>query len=438
MIKTTVFMNVCMLFLLLKKSLGHGATMIDENNSYDPKLEVGNTITSGERAWLLSNSNEKPKGEAEVQSPKPSSGTKPRWHHRQPQSDNGSSKSGFVDEFVDEIQPLSERFEINRSTNIDRDTIVRINNQAHDGSIDSSYFLGLMYVYGLGFTEPDYLEGLRWFKEAAMKGHKEAQCAIGILLYSGAGDIGEDKKTAMRWFYRASVDSKDSYGYWLLGKSLYEGLTFEDIKISAKDAASPLKIDWHEWYDDIHDNASLSNILAAHLFTKAEGVYQAKHHLAVMFEYGLIPYDFWKGENDAKDNSTNDNVFVPNYRKANELYRIAALEGSIESLYNLGLMYSYGRGVPVNYSRAVDLFRRAASSQHSPSMSYLGLFAMQGLGQPNDMPNFKEAVFWFSKCAQYAPPYVKELCDYELNNIRQSIQKIETTYNSLLQRLLQG
>jgi Sel1 repeat. len=246
-------------------------------------------------------------------------------------------------------------------------------------------------------------------------------------------------KHGKRWFYRASVDSKDSYSYWLLGKSLYEGLRFEDIKISARDAAAALKIDWYEWYEDVHDNASISNILAAALFTIAEGVHQAKHHLAVMFEYGLLPYDFWKGNTTVtNDNSTHQNTFSPNFIKANELYRSAALEGSIESLYNLGLMYTYGRGVPVNYSRAVDLFRRAASSQHSPSMRYLGFFATQGWGQSNEIPDFKEAIFWFSKCAQYAPPYVKELCEYDLNNIRQSMEEIETTYYSILQGLVEG
>jgi TPR repeat protein len=215
-------------------------------------------------------------------------------------------------------------------------------------------------------------------------------------------------------------------------------LTFEDIKISAKDAASALKIDWYDWYDNIYDNSSLSNILAAILFTKAQGVHQAKHQLAVMFEYGLIPYNFWEDTIYSKDNLTNQDAFVPNYKKASELYRSAALEGSIESLYNLGLMYSYGRGLPVNYSRAKDLFRRAASSMHSPSMRYLGFFAMQGWGQPNEIPDFKEAVFWFSKCAQYAPPYVKKLCDYELKNIRESMEKIEKNYYSVLQGLLQG
>jgi FOG: TPR repeat, SEL1 subfamily len=178
-----------MLFLPPKNALG----LIDEKNSHDPKLEASHTMTSGERIWLSLNSNDTSKGEA----PKSSSRGKSGMHPDDPHASKGSSKSEFLYEFMDEFQPLSERFEINRSTNIDRATFVQINNQAHDGSIDSAYFLGLIYVYGLGLTKPDYPEALRWFKEAAMKGHKEAQCALGMILYNGMGSIGQDRKTAM-------------------------------------------------------------------------------------------------------------------------------------------------------------------------------------------------------------------------------------------------
>lgn len=197
---TTVFI-VCVLSLLPKYALGgHGTRVIDKKSSHDPKLEASNIMTSGERAWLLLNNlnnSETSNVQTETQPPERSSESKSRMYHNDPQTSNRPSTSEFLDNFMDELQPLSERFQINRSTNIDRATFTRINNQAHDGSIDSSYFLGLIYVYGFGLTEPDYSEALRWFKEAAMKGHKEAQCALGILLYNGVGNIGEDRKTAM-------------------------------------------------------------------------------------------------------------------------------------------------------------------------------------------------------------------------------------------------
>lgn len=360
---------------------------------------------------------------------------KPQNNGHKPQ--NTSSLSAFVDEPMKDLYPLSEKFALNRSTKIDRLTFTRIHNQAHDGSLDSCYFLGLIYVYGLGMSKPDYHEALTWFKEAAMKGHTEAQSALGILLYNGVGSIGQDKRTAMRWFYRASVDSKDVYSYWLLGRSLYEGLTFEDIYITAKDAASALKIDICGGTDD-DKGVSFSLLLAAHLFTMAVGVHEAKHHLAIMFEYGLIPYDFSEhcSAQQKKSTQVRDMLF-PNYKRAADLYQSAAREGSVESLYNLGLMHSYGRGVPINYSKAADLFRRAALSNHSPSMQYLGLFAMRGLGQTDEMPDFKEAIFWFQKCAEYAPPMVRETCDLELSNIQNAMEQIKLSYYSLRQELLQ-
>lgn len=214
-------------------------------------------------------------------------------------------------------------------------------------------------------------------------------------------------------------------------------MTFEDIYITAKDAASALKIDGYGEIDD-DNGASFSLLLAAHLFTMAEGVHQAKHHLAIMFEYGLIPYDFSQHCSVQQKNSTQvRDMLLPNYKRAADLYQSAAREGSVESLYNLGLMHSYGRGVPINYSKAADLFRRAALSKHSPSMRYLGLFAMRGLGRTDEMPDFKEAIFWFQKCAEYAPPEVSEACNSELSNIQNSMEQIKLSYYSLRQELLQ-
>jgi len=192
------YLLLCLMFLSL--SSAEEDFMRAHPSRRDPKVEMTNEMTTGESAWLSSNNNAMTFGydAHDGQSPEISAGGNDSGRKSHKSYSGQSFKSEAMDEFIEGFSPLSEKFEVNRFTKIDKGTFAKINNQAHDGSIDSAYFLALIHFYGLSTNKPDYEEARRWFKDAAVKGHTEAQCALGILLYDGVvGSIGMDKKTAM-------------------------------------------------------------------------------------------------------------------------------------------------------------------------------------------------------------------------------------------------
>ncbi len=130
-----------------------------------------------------------------------------------------------------------------------------------------------------------------------------------------------------------------------------------------------------------------SYLEAAVYFQKAadEGIVQAQHNLALMYEYGMgIKQDL---------------------SKASELYETAAEQNYVESMYNLALMYAYGRGFPQDYQRARSLFDAGARMNHAPSMYYIGIYKMYGYGCNI---NYDQAINWFERAAS--------LDDYRISN----------------------
>ncbi len=113
-----------------------------------------------------------------------------------------------------------------------------------------------------------------------------------------------------------------------------------------------------------------------------------------MAEYGLGgPEDFGEA--------------VHHYEKAIELQHA-------ESMYNLALMYAYGRGVAQDYMKAAQLFDTAAQQHKHPAAFYfLGLMHTHGHGVELDyhqaLRNFKLAALSSHPVAQDAKAHASEL-----------------------------
>lgn len=428
----------------------------------DPRSEIENNITTGEQAWLdqfkqipvVANKAHAHESRDRALNPSPSLFQKKKSKRERQKQKLSSTKSMDENLVRNEFHPLSEHHALTQTTNIDRSTVARLHNQAHDGSVDSYYFLGLVYLYGLNHNIPNSNKAKDWFEKASKAGHTEGQCALGLILHYGLGDVEQDQKSAMYWFYRAAsiqIDSKNKRAYWLLGRSLYEGTTLNDINVDPETATSALGLDIQDY---INAGNQAGFLLAAHLFHKAEKIHEAVHHLAIMFEYGLVPEYFpfiqvqgpesieghqhgqaiqvlaqYKARNDSSKQMTK-------FEKAADLYRRAANLGSTESLYNLGLMYTYGRGVPLNYSKAKNLFQEAIVKKHAPSMRYLALLAVNGWGQLEDVANPNEAIYWLDQCIQIGNEQIEELCQSELEEVEGYVNAAESFRTSTLQSLV--
>ncbi|WP_010654575.1 SEL1-like repeat protein [Fluoribacter dumoffii] len=91
-----------------------------------------------------------------------------------------------------------------------------------------------------------------------------------------------------------------------------------------------------------------------------------------------------------------DETVNDNYVQALKAYQQAAAKGDALGVYNLALMYLYGKGTPVNYPKARDLFVEAATHQVHEAMNQLGTIYFNGLGQARDT---QQALVWYKKAA---------------------------------------
>jgi TPR repeat protein len=77
---------------------------------------------------------------------------------------------------------------------------------ANLGDADGQYRLGRMYLDGQGVAKAPF-QAARWFYQAAMKGHYEAQAEFGRLLFKGApGGVPREGAKGLMWL-KIAVDN---------------------------------------------------------------------------------------------------------------------------------------------------------------------------------------------------------------------------------------
>jgi enhanced entry protein EnhC len=178
----------------------------------------------------------------------------------------------------------------------------------------------------------------------AEKGDSHAQLKLAYMLDKGLG-ASPDSVAAQRW-YTASAEQGDALGQYLLGQFYQVGQIGEPDYTLAK-----------EWYQK-----------------SAEQL--AKASVALGFIYETV----------------NDN-----YAEALYAYEKAASEGDIYGMYNLALMYEYGKGVSVDYTKAQALFTEAADKGLPEAMNQLAGMYFNALGQEK---NEQLAMTWYRKAAE--------------------------------------
>ena len=84
------------------------------------------------------------------------------------------------------------------------------------------------------------------------------------------------------------------------------------------------------------------------------------------------------------------------YATALAEFRPLAENGDAKAQSILGLMYSYGEGVPVDYREAARWYRRAAEQNSSVAQYNLGMLYLDGRGVAQDTD---KAIVWLTKAA---------------------------------------
>ncbi len=111
------------------------------------------------------------------------------------EADRGSARA---------IEQLALRYKL--GINVTRDEVAAkevYRKYAEKGNVDAQIDLGWCYMNGDG-VEKSVADGLRWWKEAGLRGNAEAQNLLGTWLFEGADGVKKDIPNAIHWYEKAA------------------------------------------------------------------------------------------------------------------------------------------------------------------------------------------------------------------------------------------
>lgn len=99
----------------------------------------------------------------------------------------------------------------------------------------------------------------------------------------------------------------------------------------------------------------------------------------------------------ASANECYDHYSNQRYAEALSTCTVMAEKGGVSGLYNLGVMYDNGNGVPQDYKKAVEWYTKAAEQGHIYAQFNLGNLYAEGRGVTKD---YKKSVKWLRMAAE--------------------------------------
>jgi TPR repeat protein len=238
------------------------------------------------------------------------------------------------------------QFEMAQLLKKDASTIAfdAISRAAAAGQAQAQCAMGDRYAQGAGVAQ-NWFEACRWYELAAQQGDAKAQCALAVCYADGKG-VKQDMAHAFIWFEKAAAQSVPQ-AQWNLGELYATGLP--GVEADPKKATLLCKRAANAGF------APASATLGA-LFARAK-----KHERAVQW------------------------------------WTLAAEQGDLESLFNLGQAHRLGLGVAKDEAKAFELLRKAALGGVAAAQSRIGLAYATGEGAALDPI---EACKWFELAAQ--------------------------------------
>lgn len=273
----------------------------------------------------------------------------------------------------------------------------------------SAFILGTYYSEGTGLTK-DVEQGKRLLQQAADAGFSYANFNLAILQHASGQDFLAELDKA-----RQSGNSK-------------AGLLLADYYLLAANDPEKMKQarEIYQYFADKGDKEAqlklgflyerglggeANNELAAHWYALSAEQSQpiAQYLLAQLYQVGRIDkapdYAQAKKWYQSALSSYSDAAVAQgfiydtvddDYKKAAENYELAAAKGNPVGEFNLGLLYEYGKGMPVNNEKAIDLYTKAANQGYAKAMTQLAGLYFRGLGTER---NDEQALHWYQKAA---------------------------------------
>lgn len=306
---------------------------------------------------------------------------------------------------------------------------------------------GAQFAMAQGFDTAEQVQAAQWHRRAAAQGHAEAQFALGELHMRGLG-VARDPASALAWYAKAAEQGHAAAQFSMakLLQNDVDAIVFDAITRSAAVGqpqaqcamgdryaqGSGVAQNWFEacrWYDMAaqQGDAAAQCALAA-CYAAGKGVKKDKAHAFIWFEKAAaqnLPQAQWNlgelyatglpgVEADPKKatqlckraanagfapaSATLGALFAraKKHERAAHWWSLAAEQGDLEALFNLGQAYRLGLGVAKDEAKAFELFLRAAVGGVAAAQSRIGLAYATGEGAALDPI---EACKWFELAA---------------------------------------
>lgn len=314
--------------------------------------------------------------------------------------------------------------------------------QAAAGNEKAALLLGILYDRGIGVSA-DRSEAIRWYQQAGQ--NAVSQFILGTYIAEGDG-IERNQEKGMAYLQQA-VNDQFSYADFNMAVLLHQskqdflpeliqayelgnshaGIVLADYYLAENTSLEKVK-QARQIYAGLAEKGDRdAQLKLAYMDEKGIGTNPdmsgAQHWYTASAEQGnpiaeyLLGQFYQLGRNSEPDYNAAKNWYQKaattlsvadvalgfleetvddNYAQAFKAYEQAAAKGNVLGMYNLGLMYLYGKGTPVNYQKAKELFVQAANNNVHEAMDQLGDIYFMGLGQARDE---QEALSWYKKAA---------------------------------------
>ena len=288
------------------------------------------------------------------------------------------------------------------------------------------------------YNKEDYAEAVKYYRQAAEKGHAAAQQDLGYCYGTGKG-VQTDYNEAFKW-YKLAAEQGNKYSQSNLAAYYSEGLGVEKdyneaVKWARKSAeqgyASAENRLGHFYYNGYGVTKDYTEAVKWFLKAAEKGNEVAMYNLGLCYQYGngvskdLEHAKQWyqkaadKGYLDAKKKL--EDIAVQTaieaakadatelYRKGYEYYknknyleavkylRQAAEKGNADAQYFMGDCYGTGKGVQQDYKESFKWYKLSAEQGDKYAQSNLAAYYSAGLGVEKD---YNEAVKWARKSAE--------------------------------------
>ncbi|XP_066092745.1 protein sel-1 homolog 2 isoform X2 [Saccopteryx bilineata] len=251
---------------------------------------------------------------------------------------------------------------------------------AKEGSYKAQNALGFLSSYGIGM-EYNQAKALIYYTFGSIGGSMMSQMILGYRYLSGI-NVLQNCEVAL-YHYKKVAD----YIAEKLEKS--DGIPVEKVRLTERPenlSSNSEILDWdiYQYYKFLAERGDVQIQKALYYFLKAAKAGSAN---AMAF----IGKMYLEGNDAAPQNNAT----------AFKYFSMAANKGNAIGLHGLGLLYFYGKGVPVNYTEALKYFQKAAEKGWPNAQFQLGFMYYSGSGVWKD---YKLAFKYFYLASQSGQP----------------------------------